>query len=302
MTLRKQIGILPLAMLLSGLLLSACGGTQASPTPTQISVEAIYTAAAQTLAAQITETALSQPTETPTPEPSPTQEATATTGAVNNPIVVFPTPTTGLVYYYTPAATSTPTVTGTPPTTTPTATATYIAWGCNNAQLVSDLGPSNGSSLNPGASFRKTWRIKNNGTCEWVHDFKFTFVGGALMGSDTFKIRRTVPVDGVTEIFVDFVAPTAPGTYTGYWRMATNNGNLFGVTYTVQIVIPGATHTPTKTATVTPTSTKTPVPPSATSTSTTVPPSNTPITPTSTPEPPTNTPEPTATETATTGP
>ncbi len=298
---KKSFWINPLIGSLALLLLSACAGNApTTPTPTQISVDAIYTAAAQTLVAQMTATAQAQPTATFTAEPSATQALP--TLAATAGIMIPPTPTTGIIIYYTPVPVIT--VSGTPATVTATPTATQIAWGCNNAQLVSDLGPANGSALNPGNKFRKTWRITNNGTCDWLADFKFTFVGGDVMNSDTFKIRRTVAPGEVTDIFINFVAPTAPGTHTGYWRMQTNDGHLFGVTFVVQIVIPGATYTPTKTATVTETPTKTAtsgpsntpsntsVPATNTFTPTTVPPTNTPEPPTNTPEPPTNTPEP----------
>jgi hypothetical protein len=97
------------------------------------------------------------------------------------------------------------------------------------------------------------------------------------MGSDTTKIRRTVGVNATTDLSLDFVAPNAPGTYTGYWRMASDSGELFGTAFSVKIVVPGATFTPpppTNTSpppTVTGTPTPTIVPATATATGTPTP-------------------------------
>jgi hypothetical protein len=48
-------------------------------------------------------------------------------------------------------------------------------------------------------------------------------------------------------------APAAPGTYTGYWRMKSSDGQVFGQTSSVNIVVSSpATATPTATPTSTP--------------------------------------------------
>lgn len=84
------------------------------------------------------------------------------------------------------------------------------------------------------------------------------------MGSDTFKIRQEVGPGSSAQLSATFTAPTGPGTYTGYWRMADDKGVLFGSLFTVSIKVAGATFTPT-----------TPVSPSETPTLVT--PTNTPI-------------------------
>jgi hypothetical protein len=142
--------------------------------------------------------------------------------------------------------------------------------------------------------------IQNTGTCSWTFDFKFTFIGGDLMNSDTFKIRRTVGPNLTTEISVTLTAPNDPGTYTGYWRMADDKFAQFGVSFVVSIKVAGATYTPTSAATAT--ETTAPAILTATPTATPPPPTATrePATPTATaPPPPTAT---TAPPTETTAP
>jgi len=65
----RTISILTLALFL----LSACNLTGGAPAATQVSVEAIYTQAAQTLEAQLTQNAAAQPTLAPTDTPQPTE-------------------------------------------------------------------------------------------------------------------------------------------------------------------------------------------------------------------------------------
>ncbi len=82
----------------------------------------------------------------------------------------------------------------------PGTTATTTSGGCYHATLVSDVTIPNGTELKPGETFTKTWEIKNSGTCDWNSNFKITFVGGNLFGSDTTKIRKFVGAGDTTNI------------------------------------------------------------------------------------------------------
>lgn len=246
------------------LLVSACVKTDETATPTPISIEAISTSVAATVFAGQTGTAAAQPTLTLTPTFTITPTGTITSTPTATRAVYAPIQP--IIYY-----TVTPTITGTPFTATPTITGTFGAVGCNNSAFVQDVSIPNNTKLDPGQSFTKTWRIKNTGTCAWTYDYKFTYIGGELFNSDTRKIRTTVGVGGTLDLSLTMVAPTSPGTYSSYWRMANTSGQLFGSSFSITIVIPGATYTPTKAVTVTntsvaPTITNTSVAPTITNT------------------------------------
>ena len=82
----------------------------------------------------------------------------------------------------------------------------------------------------------------NTGTCDWTADFKITYVGGDLFGSDTEKIRQRVAVGNTAEISLDMVAPNGSGTVVSNWQMATAEGNMFGpVLANSTINLPGST-------------------------------------------------------------
>ncbi len=171
----------------------------------------------------------------------------------------------------TASMTPTPTLTPTP-TTIPTATSTVGipvsggvvssgsgAFGCNNSVFVADTTIPDGTVLAPGQSFTKKWELRNIGSCKWTPEYSIVFVGGDNMGGASNEIGKTVNVNKKGEAAVKLVAPTVDGTYTGLWRMADQNGNLFGETIDVQIVVEQG-------VVVTVVVTATPVPPTPTPT------------------------------------
>jgi hypothetical protein len=175
--------------------------------------------------------------------------------------------------------TATPTVTSTPAPGTPTVTSTPVGMTetptvCTfDAAFVADVTVPDGTVFAPGASIDKIWRIRNSGSCPWESGSTWVFVSGDQMGAAPSQAVPATAVGGNVDIGVTMYAPSAPGTYTGYWRMKSPDGQVFGQTCSVEIVVPApATATPTSTATPTATATPT-VTPTPTATSTQPPPS-----------------------------
>jgi hypothetical protein len=77
-----------------------------------------------------------------------------------------------------------------------------------------------------------------------------------MEGLDTF-IGEPVAVGETAALSVALIAPGTEGTYTGYWRLATDSGDAFGGSVFVMIVVSehAVTATPDYTATATPTET-----------------------------------------------
>ena len=63
---------------------------------------------------------------------------------------------------------------------------------CDQAQFVSDITAPDGASFAPGASFTKTWRFMNAGTCIWTTSYKIVYTGGDMLGS---TVSVNLPVD-----------------------------------------------------------------------------------------------------------
>jgi hypothetical protein len=229
-------------LFLPAVLLSACSSGTASPT---IDPATFYTAAAQTIFAAQTSTHPFTPTTTPTDSLTPQSPPTPTPA---------PTLTVNVV---------TPILPTSPP--------------CNNSVFVSDVTIPDGTAIAPGASFIKTWSIRNTGTCDWSTAYGLAFFSGSAMDGSRTTLSASVTASNAVNISVALHAPMVAGTYTGYWRMQNAVGTFFGELVFVKIVIPtgtiSITPTPTTTGTL-PTRTNTPTPtttgigPSATSTPT----------------------------------
>lgn len=170
--------------------------------------------------------------------------------------------------------TATPTVTSTPAPGTPTATwtpvgvtetPTAVPTVCTlDAAFVADVTVPDGTVFSPGERIDKIWRIRNSGNCPWESGYTWVFVSGAQMGAPASQAVPTTAAGANVDIGVTMYAPSTPGTYTGYWRMKSPGGEVFGQTSSVQIVVPApatATPTATPTPTVTPTPTATPTQP-----------------------------------------
>jgi hypothetical protein len=81
-----------------------------------------------------------------------------------------------------------------------------------------------GSQIAPGASFTKTWRLKNTGACTWS-GYTVVHVSGELMGAASPQpVASTGPGQEV-DVSVNFTAPTAGGTYRSYWGIRNSTGS-----------------------------------------------------------------------------
>lgn len=118
---------------------------------------------------------------------------------------------------------------------------------CYSANFVADATIPDGTIVNPGTSFIKTWRILNSGSCPWDSTFKFVFMSGDIMGGAYVYPFPVSAAPGQTvEIPIQLLAPQSNGTYTGKWKIQSSNGAIFGVgqydtPLSVQIVVGSGT-------------------------------------------------------------
>jgi len=232
MSIKKYVGAL---FLITCVVLSSCAG-QATEVPT-LDANVIMTDAINTFVASMNQTQTAQallitntasPTITSTPTATTTPPPTWTQAAIINPIL--------------PTVFKSPTATGTQ--YTPTPNPTLLASGCNNLGFILDVSVPAGTVMKPGESFTKTWKVENNGTCDWVYLYHLVFVGGDRMEGDPGSLGKVIVPGKWTQLSVDLVAPSKPGTYTGTWRMANQPGTPFGAALTVSIVVANPTATP----------------------------------------------------------
>jgi len=208
---------------LAVVLMASCGGQDStSPTP---DVNAIMTAGVGTLAASIfqTQTALA---------PVATATSTNTLIPISSPTSLSTPITFSNVL---PTFTFVPAPTGTQRTPTPNPGA--LSSGCNNLRLIEDVTVLAGTVFDPEQDFTKTWKVENNGTCDWVYLYQLVFVSGERMGGEPPRLGKVIPPGKWTQVSVTLTAPKTPGSYSGSWRLSDQAGKLFGATLGVSIVV-----------------------------------------------------------------
>lgn len=251
---RKSVVLL----LVAGILLASCvGQTGAEATP---DISSSLTAGVGTIVAYFfqTQTALAPPaTVTPSITPLP---------LVTDTPIVLPTlagggvvqPTQVIIY---------PSVTPTGTIYTPTTNPGSLGYGCNNLLFIRDVETPNGTLIEPGDRFTRTWKVSNNGTCDWLFGFQLVPVSGANLAQDPIGVTNAPVKPGEwREFSKSVVAPDEPGTYIQYWQLSDGAGHTFGSLLSISIVVGTPTNTPK------PKATKTSVPNTATSTLTAPPP------------------------------
>jgi hypothetical protein len=155
-----------------------------------------------------------------------------------------------------PTATATKVVTLTPlatkaPPTAPTGSAYCDA----SASFVSETIPD-GTIVTPGQVFTKVWRIQNTGTCPWYKTWKLVYESGDLMGAATvYDFPQPAQPGDIVDVPIVLTAPLTAGSYTGYWKLESPWGYIFGDqgsgnAFWVNVVVGSGTPENAKTATV----------------------------------------------------
>ncbi len=220
---KKISKIFVMVLLIFPLLLSACS----SATPTQ-DPAIIKTQSAQTVEAVLAMTAMATtPTSTPTPTTTP---ASSIDPAITN----TPQPTNTPLITDTPAVTITPFINPTLPRTP--------QYSCDQYKFIDDITIPDGATVQAGATFVKTWRIQNTGSCTWTAEYQLVFGYGGE-GTDWAKVApvnfpNEVAPGGLMDISVSLTAPTASGTYGAYFRPRNDKMTTFGEFIWLFITVP----------------------------------------------------------------
>jgi hypothetical protein len=195
-------------VLISTFVLSAC----AAATPTEDPAIKI-TQIAATIQAEFTQNAALTPSATPTLEPTAT-------------------PTMA-------PATATPEITEVFPTPTSTQQVSVQGNVEDKAVYVSDVTIPDGTIVKPGSTVLKVWAIKNTGTTTWKTSYRLSYLDGLKDAKEMLYVHLQNEVKPALSINVGvtFTAPSNPGTYTSYWRLVNSDGQIFGETMSMKIVV-----------------------------------------------------------------
>lgn len=125
-----------------------------------------------------------------------------------------------------------PTATSPIPTQAPTATATINSLQPSTldiAHFVSENYPD-GTRVEKGVTFTKTWKLQNNGSTTWTTDYSLVLtdsshpLGKNLSEPYQIKLPKSVNLGEAVEISADFIVPDADGIYEVHYKLQNANG------------------------------------------------------------------------------
>lgn len=96
------------------------------------------------------------------------------------------------------------------------------------AAFVEDVNIPDGTQIAAGATFTKTWRMRNTSACDWGLGYTIAFFSDTPMHPTGSEPIRPTPSNSVVDISVPLTAPVQPGIYTTTWRLKDPNGQFFG--------------------------------------------------------------------------
>jgi len=109
---------------------------------------------------------------------------------------------------------------------TPAAAASTCDW----AQFVADVTVPDGTSFAPGTAFKKTWRLKNIGSCTWTTSYSLVFDSGEKFGAPSaVNFPINVAPGQTVDLSLDMTAPSSAGHYLSYWKLRNASNVIFGI-------------------------------------------------------------------------
>jgi len=111
----------------------------------------------------------------------------------------------------------------------------------DKAKYVADVTIPDGTALRPGERFTKTWKIENIGTTTWGTNYFIRYLDGQPIMCDEedlfIFITNSVEPNNQVTLSVRMTAPDTVGTYKNFFIMANDEGQIFGDTLSVKIVV-----------------------------------------------------------------
>jgi hypothetical protein len=105
----------------------------------------------------------------------------------------------------------------------------FLAPLMNNARFGGEFDAvPDGTILEPGRKFSKTWRLINIGGSTWGNGYKLVWIEGQSLEAPPTLAVPPCPPGASVDLSVTFTAPVAPGHYASYWRLVDPQDIPFG--------------------------------------------------------------------------
>jgi hypothetical protein len=107
---------------------------------------------------------------------------------------------------------------------------------CNDSHIIGET-IKDGTVYKPGATFEKTWTLRNEGDCDWTSGYTYKFIEGSRMGgASSISVPSVIEPNEEITFKVNLTAPDKPGDYTGVWQLFADDGEELG-RYWVKITV-----------------------------------------------------------------
>ncbi|GJQ38998.1 MAG: hypothetical protein JETCAE02_14100 [Anaerolineaceae bacterium] len=120
---------------------------------------------------------------------------------------------------------------------TPTLEPSPIPPCADGLTWLSDPTYEDDTAVSPGQSIDKQWLVKNSGGCDWDARYKLRNINGETLGAPAEIPLYPARAGAQVTLRIVFVAPSAEGTYKSEWQAVNPEGELFGDTVYIQIVV-----------------------------------------------------------------
>lgn len=114
----------------------------------------------------------------------------------------------------------------------------------SNLTYQADLTIPDGTVVIPGQQVDKRWQVLNSGTCNWNERYRLKQVAGPDMGAPAEQALYPARSGSQALIRMLLTAPQDSGTYRSAWQAYDPDGNTFGDTIFIDIVVAAPTQAP----------------------------------------------------------
>jgi hypothetical protein len=83
----------------------------------------------------------------------------------------------------------------------------------------------------------KVWQVRNSGSCAWGVGYELVLVGGESLGAPNAVPVPSTATGDPADLTVTFWAPEEAGSVTSVWQMQAPDGEFFGPTLTLDILV-----------------------------------------------------------------
>ena len=107
----------------------------------------------------------------------------------------------------------------------------------NSLKFIEDVTVPDGTTVSPGQSVDKQWRVQNTGTCDWDSTYHLQRVSGDAMGLPDQMALFPARAGSEAVIQMTLTAPQDTGTYHTVWQATDPDGVAFEQPIYVEIVV-----------------------------------------------------------------